>query len=110
MAVETTRITGLVITPAGTPATGGKMRIRLSGPGKVEDGAVTQKIGGNVEVAIGSNGAVDFVLVPNDAILPAGTVYHVQFETPSGFRWSEHWSLATAPDPIEIGDITQVNP
>jgi len=108
MAAETTRITGLVLLPSGAPCTGGRMRIRLSGPGKVEDAGVTQKVHGVIDVAIGSNGAVDFTLIPNDAITPSGTVYRVEFETNDGFRWTEHWSVTTAPDPTEIGDITQV--
>lgn len=110
MAAETTRITGLVLLPSGAPCTGGSLRVRLSGPGTVQDAGVTQKVNGIVDVAIGSNGAVDFKLIPNDAITPAGSIYHVDFQTNDGFRWSEHWSVTTAPDPTEIGDITQVNP
>jgi len=110
MAVQTTTITGLVLAPSGSPVTGGRIRARLTGPGTVDDAGTNQKIHGFAEFAIGANGAVNFALVPNDVISPAGSIYSVEFNMPDGASWVEFWSLATAPDPIEIGDITRVNP
>lgn len=109
MAVETTRITGKVIKPSGVAASGGRLRARLSSPGTVNDSGVTHKVGGVAFTDIGSDGSVDFRLVPNDAIAPSGSIYSVEFQMPDGSSWQEFWNLPTAPDPTEIGDIPRVS-
>jgi hypothetical protein len=109
MAVETTTITGKVLQPSGVPASGGRLRARLSSPGTINDAGVTQKINGVAEAEIGSDGSVNFKLVPNDAISPAGSIYAVEFQMPDGSSWREYWNLPTNPDPTEIGDVPRVN-
>jgi hypothetical protein len=110
MAVTTTNITGMVLLPSGAPATGGKLRARLSSPGSVEDGATTQRIGGVTIAEIGSDGSVDFTLVPNDVITPEGSIYAVEYQLLGGSSWQEFWAVETGSGSIDIGDISRVNP
>lgn len=110
MAVETTRIIGKVLVPSGSPASGGKIRARLSSPGSVADAGTTQRVGGASTSNIGVDGSVDFKLIPNDAITPSGSIYAIEYQMPGGDSWTEHWNLATTPDPIDIGNIPRVNP
>lgn len=109
MAVETTRITGNVLLPTGAAASGGRIRVRLSTPSTVADGGTSHVVGvAPYDVQIGTNGAVDFFLVPNDVLTPAGTHYLMQFETLDGFSWSERVTVATSPDPTTIGALTRL--
>src|SRR3990170_6154369 len=105
MAIPTTRITGKVILPDGTGAKGGTLDIKLSQDGAtVKDGTIDHVLNGRKKVSIApADGSVDFYLVPNDAVSPAGTHWVVTFTLPDGTVWTERWQLATAPNPVEIG-------
>ena len=111
MAIETTTISGNVYDANGVLATGGTIRCQLSHPGIARDlsNSKDEVIAGVITTSIASNGAVSFALVPNDAITPVGTVYLVKFQLPNGYSWTEYWSVATAPDPVEIGDVLRVD-
>lgn len=107
MAVETTTIEGDVLDLDATPAEG-ELRIRLNQAGRVPDGADSHVVGGELRVTIGPAGAVSFPLIPNDVITPAGTIYVVEYVLANGRRFREGWSVATAPDPIDIGAVTRI--
>ena len=117
MAVETTTITGKVLLPGGAaPPVGSRLVIRLSQSGRAEDGGATQVVGGTIEGRITSDGSVKaadgtsaLMLVPNDAITPAGTYYRVEFSVPGGLGWTELWNVTTSPDPVEVGDIQRLS-
>jgi len=111
MALETTTITGTIYDANGVVATGGRLLIRLSHPGIARDtgNSKDELVAGEVIIAIASNGAVSFALVPNDVITPVGTTYVVRVQLPNGYAWQEHWSVASTPDPAEIGDILRVD-
>ena len=115
MAMPTTTVQGKVILPSGDPATAGTLTLVLSEPGLVNDGATDHRIGGERQEEIGTDGAVDFALVPNDQITrdgeesPGGTIYRVDVLVTSPYRcrWSESWSVDSSPDPVDIGAITR---
>lgn len=104
MPLETTRVNGKVHLPTG-PAPGGEILIRLSEPGSVSDGTQTHTIVGQAVALIEPDGSVDFTLVPNSVIAPAGTHYVVEYVFLGGTRKTEKWNVGTTPDPIAIGDI-----
>jgi len=109
--VETTTVQGKVLLPSGAPATSGYIIAILSHPGTADDAGTAQKVSGRVQATIAADGTVTgLVLVPNDAITPAGTYYLVEIRVQSPYRvaWMEKWSVATAPDPVDIGVITQL--
>ncbi len=110
MAVETTQILGTVYDPTGAPAARVRLRIRLSTRATAPDGAARHVVGSMpVEVRANDAGEVDFLLIPNDVLDPAGTTYLVSYETPAGARWDDRpWQLASTPDPIQIGSIPRV--
>lgn len=113
-AVETTTVQGKVILPSGVVASGGKLTLTLSQIGSTPDTSTAEEevVLGWFTTSISSSGVVDFALVPNDAVSPAGTYYAVSYNVTSPIRasWSEKWSVTTSPDPVDIGDITRVDP
>ena len=114
MAVSTTTVQGTIYGPGGSVIPGGKITFRLGGiadSGVVVDGAVNTIVHpGPIKVTIPSTGIVSFTLIPNDAITPTGSHWRADFESLDGFTWREFWQVDTIPDPVEIGDITRVNP
>lgn len=108
MAINNTRITGSVVLPSGTPPVGGRIKCRLSLIGTVADGAAHQVILGQQVFTIGSDGTVDFTLVPNSEITPAGSCYVLEFDVPGCETFIEKVTVPTSPDPCGIGDLTRV--
>lgn len=111
-AVQTTTISGKVLMPNGVIATAGTVRAVLSTQGGTLDGSVSHFVGGFTVSTIAGDGTVTaFSLVPNDAIVPAGTYYEVIFDVTAPIRtsWTVKWSIATTPDPIDIGAITRLD-
>ena len=111
-AVETTTVQGMVVLPDGQVATKGSLRIQISTSGSTPDTATAQNqvVSGRFTTQIGVDGSVSFALVPNDAITPSGTFYFVSYSVKSPIRasWKEKWSVATSPDPVDIGAITKL--
>ena len=113
-AVETTTITGKVVMPNGVVASAGNITATLSAPGSTTDLATSQKwqVGGRFTGTIAVDGTVTgLVLVPNDAITPAGTYYTVVINVTAPTRDARTflWSVTTAPDPVTIGAITRLD-
>lgn len=113
-AVQTTTVQGKILMPSGSVATGGTIIATLSGAGTTDDlsTAASQRVGGRVVGSIGASGDVTgLVLVPNDAITPAGTYYDVSISATGPVRtsWTERWSVTTSPDPVAIGAITRLD-
>ena len=110
MATEQTTIQGTIYDPTGNPVAGGEIRLQLSQPATAPDTVTSnnERVAGKETVAIGSDGSVNFTLVPNDVMDPTGVVYIAIFELPDGTSWKEVWSIGRAPDPLQIGDITRV--
>lgn len=115
MAVPTVTVNGKVVTPSGAAVTSGSLKIELSRPATVTDpvGGEKERVGGIQTAAIGSDGSVNFPIVPNDVIVldgnssPGGTRYIVTFSvvTPVRATWVEYWNVKTAPNPVAIGAI-----
>lgn len=111
MAVNTVQVTGNVLTPSGGAPVSGVVICKLSEPGSVLDGTDWQRVAAVSRFSLDADGALPtaFVLVPNDAILPAGTYYRVEFRTVDSIgihaSWTERWDLAGSPNPIDIGEI-----
>lgn len=109
MAIETTTVQGKVVMPDGTGATGGTIRATLSAPGSVSDGSIDNEIGGSFEGTIAGDGTITgLVLVPNDVITPATTYYIMEFivTSPIRARWTVNRTIDTAPDPVDVGDLS----
>ncbi len=112
MSIFTTNIRGTVLKPDGTPYEGGSIEFRLSvGTGTVPDDTTSDvyAVGGTVKASIGPDGTVDFDLVPNDKITPAGSVWVATYLLPGNLRFQEFWSVLEPVDPIQIGDIIRSN-
>jgi hypothetical protein len=109
--VETTAIAGKVLMPDGTAVTSGTITAALAAPGSVDDLTTGEgeRVGGLYRGTIAASG-VTLSLVPNDAITPAGTYYVVTYSVlaPTRTSWTERWSVTSAPDPIDIGDIARL--
>jgi hypothetical protein len=105
MAITTVNVIGTVYLPNGAPAANVRMRWRLTEAGVVDDAGASQRVGGVFEASADASGAVDFNVIPNDTITPAGTFYHVTFETDKGEKWTEELQPASAPSPVNIGAI-----
>lgn len=109
MAIKKTTIQGTVLLPSGDPSPGGRIELKLSTElGISPDDADSQVyvVGSSITAKIGALGVVDFTLVPNDAITPAGTVWVAEYYFPGGKQITECWSILDGPD-IEIGDIVR---
>lgn len=113
-AIPTTTVNGKVYMPGGAVAAGGTITATLSQAGTVADdtGSPTYRVGGSKSGTIASDGTVTgLVLIPNDLITPAGTIYKVTLSvtSPISTSWTEYWSVANSPDPVGIGDVSRVN-
>jgi hypothetical protein len=110
-AVDTTTISGKVLTPSGDPATAGKVTCELSQAASASDGSGVQRVATRVSATIGATGAVSIAIAPNDTLTPAGTYYTCKFTvtTPASASWVEKWSVASAPDPVDIGSVSRLD-
>jgi len=111
-AVETTTVNAKVVLANGQPATSGTITANLSAQGATLDGSTWQAVAGRTSGTIDPNGTVTgLVLVPNDAITPAGTYYLVTISvrTPIVTSWDVRWSVLTTPDPVNVGAITRLD-
>ncbi|HOC17126.1 MAG TPA: hypothetical protein PKK95_02605 [Vicinamibacterales bacterium] len=112
-AVQTTTVEGYVLNPSGGAHTG-TIVCTLSHAGASDDLTTgeSERVASKYSTTIASSGAVNFALVPNDAITPANTSYTCVFTVGSGATrssWTERWSVGTSPDPVDIGDITRLD-
>lgn len=109
MAVSTIIVQGKVLTPDGNGFAGGKLEIRITSPGAVDDSGTDQIVGGRFVVVVEADGSVNFELIPNDTIdADYETLYRVKFTHPNHFSWIEYWTLDSGgADPIDIGAITR---
>ena len=101
MPPEMTTVSGTIYSPHGIPVTGGRLKIKITDP------ATDPLVASPIVAPIGSAGEVSVPLVPNDSLLPADTLYEVHHELPDGYVWAEYWQVATAPDPVELGDVAR---
>ena len=110
-AVDTTTVSGKVLLPSGAAATGGKVVCELSQAASASDGAGVQRVASRVTATIGTDGSVSLALAPNDILTPAGTYYTCKFTiiTPASASWTEKWSLASSPDPVDIGSVSRLD-
>jgi hypothetical protein len=110
-AVDTTTISGKVLTPSGDPATAGKVTCELSQAASASDGSGVQRVATRVSATIGATGAVSIAIAPNDTLTPAGTYYTCKFTvtTPASASWVEKWSVASAPDPVDLGSVSRLD-
>lgn len=115
-AVETTTVSGSIVTPNGNPVTSGSVTCTLSSPGRAPDGASTVGVSRVYTTTISSAGAVSFTLVPNDVITPVNTTYDCVFTiktpVPERYTWTR-CSVSSSPDPLQIGAMqcdVAVNP
>jgi hypothetical protein len=112
MALPTVQITGKVLTPDGRAPRSGTVTCRLSHPGSALDGVVAHRIATEVVARTASDGAVDFVLVPNDVITPSGTWYLVMFSVSVGGRaisWTETWQVPGDQPQLDIGAVPRLD-
>lgn len=105
MSVATVHVVGRIVAPDGTGVAGGTITFTLSVPGRVEDSGETGRVARAWTFPIDLDGAVDFNLIPNDAIDPAGTWYDVTYAPTRQPVWSERVQVTTLPAEIEIGDL-----
>lgn len=112
MSIFQRNILGTILKPDGTPVDGGQIEFTLStGTGTVPDDTTSDEysVGGPVTIPIGADGTVNFNLVPNDKITPAGTVWIARFQLAGGFVYEEKWSVTDSGSPIQIGDVIRSN-
>ena len=109
-AVETTTVTGKVLTPSGAAATAGSVTCELSQAASTTDGTAVQRVAMRTADDLDGSGNVSLALVPNDVMTPAGTYYSCRFSvrSPSSGSWMEKWSISSTVDPIDIGSISRI--
>lgn len=114
MPIPTAQITGHVLMPNGAAPASGTIRAKLSQAASILDGADSERVASSVSVSLDAAGSVPaaFALAPNDALVPSGTYYLVEFFLvgPDGDRasWKEKWQIDTTPDPIDIGAVPRI--
>lgn len=117
MAIPLVQITGKVLTPDGEAPSAGSLSIRLSQPGSAVDAATgkSERVISELRIALGADGSLPagFDLVPNDAIVPSGTHYHVTYTLDTSVGRAkpvtEKWQLASSPNPIDIGAVPRLD-
>lgn len=108
MAIPTVHITGTIVGPDGTAAGGATIAITLIGNGsKTSNGSIAPVVGGPKRVVASQAGAVDFYLIPNDELAPAGSYYKAVYTLADGTSWTEMWSLPADPASVDLGAIPQ---
>lgn len=93
-----TTISDVIYRADGTPASGSLV---ISWPAfSTSDHAAVAA--GSLDVPIGTGGAIDVALVPNEGATPAGTYYKVVLQLENGGSSVEYWTVpATSPVKIE---------
>lgn len=112
MSIKQRNIIGTVLQPSGDPYGDGKIEFQLSvGNGTTPDDATSEVyvVGGKLVVDISDTGTVNFNLVPNDQITPAGTVWIATYKFPGGIAQREFWSVLDGAGTLEIGDVVRTN-
>jgi len=113
MSIPLTNITGTVLLPDGTPAAGGRIEVAINSPMMAVDGVsgAHERVGGRMVYDIAADGTVNFNIVPNASMTPAGNFYRVQFtvKAPKATSWEEVWQLDTSPATMDIGDIPRLD-
>ncbi len=112
MAIYQRQIQGTIVKPDGTPHEGGTLEIGLSvAVATVPDDTTSEvyAVGGKTVEPISAAGVIDFNLVPNDKITPAGTVWVVIYHLPGNINQKEYWSVLDGVGAIQIGDIIRTN-
>lgn len=108
--VTTVHIVGNVLLPDGSTPRSGHIDVKLSQPGTTEDGiGGDMKVGGRFRTTLLSGGRVDFFIVPNDDITPAGTTYRAEYSLVDRhghtFFTDAVWSVNSTPVTQNIGDL-----
>src|SRR6185437_6534379 len=85
--LQTTHVQDTVFNADGTYATG-TIKVTWAAFTTAAGNAVPA---GNIEVTIGSNGAVSFDLAPNDNSTPAGSYYTATYNLGDGTASKEYW-------------------
>jgi hypothetical protein len=115
--VPTVRITGAVLTPDGTAPMRGSVTCALSQAGTVRDtsSGAAQRVATESNFPLLTGGVLPdmAVLVPNNRISPAQTIYACTFRLTlsTGKQyppWTEYWRLHDSPATIDVGAIEQV--
>ena len=108
MAVSVATVTGKVVLPDGSGPSSGTITATLSVNGKTSDGGTYQRVVSRKFFPIASDGAVDFSIVPNDLITPAGSFYTAKYRLldSDGFASGkvETWEVNGA-SAHDIGDL-----
>lgn len=110
MAIPSRQIQGTILDPNGVGVNGGTIEFRLDiGSGTVQDDTTTAAYvcGGTKHIVIGTDGTVDFNLVPNDEISPSGSNWVATYRLPGIDMFRETWNVP-AGAVIQIGDVTRV--
>ena len=110
MPVPTRTIQGKVLLPSGAAVQGGSIVCLLSEDGSVLDGSTSHKATRKMTVAVGTDGTVNFSLIPNDAITPTGTFYAVTGKLPNGDEWKDFWDIPSGATPLDIGAVPAYSP
>jgi hypothetical protein len=104
MAITTIQVTGKVVLPSGDGMPGGKIEVSLDEEGTVSDGAVEQQIGGKFTVAVGSDGSVDFNIIPKAEYNSGAGTYTARFILPDGTEFKKKWDNVPGTN-ADIGDL-----
>jgi len=104
MAINTVTIAGTVNAPNAVGVEGGTITITLSEPGSVTDVATEVVVGTHpFEAVITTVGGVNFEIIPNGDITPAGTTYRAEYRLANGQRWAKTWTVPGVN--TDIGDL-----
>lgn len=104
MAITTITVTGKVVLPSGGGMPGGKIEVELDQADTVMDGAVQQQVAGKFTVYVGTDGSVNFTIIPTSEFQTGPGSYTAKFILPDGTSFSKAWT--TVPDlDADIGDL-----
>ncbi len=109
---EPIRIVGRVMAPGGTPVVGGgSVACRLTPePATAPDGSMVATVQTGT---IAATGDLSLSLIPNDALVPAGTVYVCTFQVGGAASrkqpWTVTWQLASVPAELHVGAVPRLN-
>jgi hypothetical protein len=105
MAYAIITITGTILAPDGVGVVGGYIEYTLNAVGSVSD-AATHVILGTSRTPIRYDGTVNFTIVANADITPAGTRYAARIVPEDGEAFVQEWVVPASPATQDIGDIS----
>jgi hypothetical protein len=103
MAITTVTISGKVVKPDGSAQEGGIIKISPQSSGTVDDAGTEQQVGGEFIATIGTDGSVNFEIIPSGEYTGGSIDYNARFELPDGSEFTKVWTVPGTD--TDIGDL-----